>query len=143
MQTIQAEVLLSYYFLRIGNLLEARQHAGGALSLSLGCGLHRIRSEQMHAPSILSATSIGDEASMVTLPPPVTTIEEGERIDGFWQVVILCKNLAVALDAPSEVCGPLEAPGFQIDTPWPLDKKQYEHVRELGKISVQTHSCYL
>ncbi|KAF9017738.1 hypothetical protein BDZ89DRAFT_1140522 [Hymenopellis radicata] len=116
MQTIQAEVLLSYYFLRIGNLLEARQHASGLY-----------RSLWAADCTGFVPNSIGDEASMATLLPPVTTIEEGERIDGFWQVVILCKNLAVALDAPSEVCGPLEAPGFQIDTPWPLDKKQYEH----------------
>ncbi|KAG7443440.1 uncharacterized protein BT62DRAFT_1009255 [Guyanagaster necrorhizus] len=41
------------------------------------------------------------------------------RIDVFWNVLILAKTLAIALDCPTDVCGTLEAPGLQIDTPWP------------------------
>lgn len=126
MHAIQAEVLLAYYFLRIGNFLEARRHSSSALSLAIGCGLHRIRSEYTWPPPTLCTT--GDESSVVTLPHPSGPVEEGERIDGFWQVVILSKTLAVAIEVPAEVCGQLEAPGFQIDTPWPLDQTQYEDV---------------
>lgn len=130
LHTIQAEVLLAYYFLRIGNFLEARRHTGDAVSLAVGCGLHRLRSEAAWRPPAISVASLirngAPVSSTTTLPPPRDSIEEGERIDAFWNVLILSKSLAVALDCPSDVCGTLEAPGFQIDTPWPLDQKSYQ-----------------
>ncbi|KAK0238298.1 hypothetical protein EDD85DRAFT_950517 [Armillaria nabsnona] len=130
LHTIQAEVLLAYYFLRIGNFLEARRHTGDAVSLAVGCGLHRLRSEAAWRPPAISVASLirngAPVSSTTTLPPPRDSIEEGERIDAFWNVLILSKTLAVALDCPTDVCGTLEAPGFQIDTPWPLDQKSYQ-----------------
>ncbi|KAK0431985.1 hypothetical protein EV421DRAFT_1893239 [Armillaria borealis] len=110
LHTIQAEVLLAYYFLRIGNFLEARRHTGDAVSLAVGCGLHRLRSEAAWRPPAISV------ASLIRNGAP-----EGERIDAFWNVLILSKTLAVALDSP----------GFQIDTPWPLDQKSYQAVRHI------------
>ncbi|KAG7443443.1 uncharacterized protein BT62DRAFT_1078508 [Guyanagaster necrorhizus] len=130
LHTIQAEVLLAYYFLRIGNFLEARRHTGDAVSLAVGCGLHRLRSEAAWRPPAISVASFirngVTTSTTTTLPPPRDSIEEGERIDAFWNVLILAKTLAIALDCPTDVCGTLEAPGFQIDTPWPLDQKSYQ-----------------
>ncbi|KAK6980551.1 hypothetical protein R3P38DRAFT_3334213 [Favolaschia claudopus] len=54
-------------------------------------------------------------------------VEEGERIDGFWAVYMLQKNLAVALEPRSRVCGVFETVGMPIDTPWPLETKDYAH----------------
>ena len=54
-------------------------------------------------------------------------IEEGERIDAFWQVYILDKAWAVALKSPSSISED-GLWGTQIDTPWPLRMQEYEQV---------------
>ncbi|KAG5652703.1 hypothetical protein H0H81_004016 [Sphagnurus paluster] len=41
LHTIQAEVLLAHYHLSLGAVQESSRHAGGALGLALGAGLHR------------------------------------------------------------------------------------------------------
>jgi len=51
--TLQAEVLLAYYFLRTGMLLEAKHRTGSAVSLALGAGLHKIRSSNITTPSTI------------------------------------------------------------------------------------------
>jgi len=121
-QTLQAHVLLAYYFLRIASFLEAKVHTGAAVSLALGAGLHKIRSTNMAAPSTIAI--IQDQP--YALPPPQDNLQEAERINGFWSVLMLHKFITVALEAPAHVCGALEAPGMQIDTPWPIDMDQYE-----------------
>jgi len=64
---------------------------------------------------------------------PRDDIEEGERINGFWTACSLLKNLAVALDPPSNSCVVFEGFGMDnIDTPWPLDMESYEAVRILN-----------
>lgn len=125
MQTIQAEILLSYYFWRIGRCLEAKYHAQGAASLALGCGLNKTMSAN---PSTLPDISVGSHG-LIVLPDAYDETEQGERINGFWATVMLCKNLAVTLEQPTSVCGSFEAPGLQIDTPWPLDMESYKEVR--------------
>lgn len=125
LHTLQAEILLSYYLLRIGRFLEAKTHAGAAVSLALGCGLQRIRSSNMYPPSTIGLSS----DTPISLHPALDNIEEGERINGFWAVFTLHKFISVALEIPSSVCGTLEAPGMQIDTPWPLDSLGYAEVR--------------
>ncbi|KIY70250.1 hypothetical protein CYLTODRAFT_419979 [Cylindrobasidium torrendii FP15055 ss-10] len=126
LHTIQAEILLAYYFMWTGNFLEARRHSTTALSLAVGCGLHRIRSERLWPQPTLSTSS--DDGTLLRLHVPADAVEEGERIDAFWHVVILCKtlSLAVVVDGPTEICGQLETPGFMIDTPWPLDQRHYQ-----------------
>lgn len=124
LHTLQAEILLSYYLLRIGRFLEAKTHAGAAVNLALGSGLHRIRSSNMYPPSTIGLSS----DTPTSLRPPSSTIEEGERINGFWAMLSLHKFISVALEIPSNVCGALEAPGLQIDTPWPLDNPSYTQV---------------
>ncbi|KAF8826225.1 hypothetical protein HHX47_DHR6000531 [Lentinula edodes] len=116
MHTIQAETLLGYYFFRNGNILEAKRHASSAASLALGCGLNTLRSsheQQQWSPNI-------------NLPPSQDAIEEGERINAFWAVFTLYQDVAVTVDSPRSVCGIFDAPGCQIDTPWPLDMDMYK-----------------
>ncbi|KAJ4479795.1 hypothetical protein C8J55DRAFT_77986 [Lentinula edodes] len=114
--TIQAETLLGYYFFRNGNILEAKRHASSAASLALGCGLNTLRSSNEQQ----------QWSSNINLPPPQDAIEEGERINGFWTVFTLYRDVAVTVDPPRSVCGTFDAPGCQIDTPWPLDMDMYK-----------------
>jgi hypothetical protein len=124
LHTIQAAVLTAYYFLRIGRFLEAKTQASSAVSLALGAGLHKVRvSPPPPYPLGLSSDSA------IFLHQSRDVIEEGERISGFWTVVMLHKYLTIALEPPTSVCGTLEAPGMQIDTPWPMDGPDYEEVR--------------
>jgi hypothetical protein len=121
LHTIQAETLLGYYFFRNGNILEAKRHSSSAASLVLGCGLNTFRSTR---------SSLADEA-LSGLPPPKDIIDQGERINGFWAVFTLYRNIAAAVDPPGSVCGVFDAPGCQIDTPWPLDMESYKKVCHL------------
>ncbi|KAF8906262.1 hypothetical protein CPB84DRAFT_1675974 [Gymnopilus junonius] len=120
--TLQAEILLSYYFLRTGALLQAKCHAGTAVSLALGSGLHKIRSINFNISSTIAIL----QDHPYGLPPPSFSWQEAERINGFWAVLVLHKFITVALEAPAHVCGTLEAPGMLIDTPWPIDMDRYE-----------------
>ncbi|KAF8881781.1 hypothetical protein BD779DRAFT_1675292 [Infundibulicybe gibba] len=122
LHTLQAEILLSYYFFRTGRFLEAKCHSGAAMSLALGAGFHKIRSSTLSSPSTIGLSS----DSSVSLRPPHDEVEEGERINGFWNVTMLQKVVAVALEPPTSVCGALDAPGTQVDTPWPLDMEDYK-----------------
>ncbi|KAJ7478668.1 hypothetical protein B0H11DRAFT_2234126 [Mycena galericulata] len=122
MHTIQAEVLLSYYFFRTGHFLEARAHTATAFALTIGGGLHQIRS--LHFPDV-PVIEIRDEHG-IQLRAPVDAIEEGERINCFWTVFMLQKNLSVALEPAAHVCSVFEAGGMQIDTPWPLEMDEYK-----------------
>ncbi|KAJ6596472.1 hypothetical protein B0H10DRAFT_2088790 [Mycena sp. CBHHK59/15] len=116
LHTLQAEVLLSHYFFRTGHFLEARSHTATAVALALGGGLHQIR-------SCIIPT---EHENGLQLRAPADAIEEGERINAFWAVFMMQKNLAVALEPPARICGMLEAGGIQIDTPWPLELDEYK-----------------
>ncbi|RXW23877.1 hypothetical protein EST38_g1966 [Candolleomyces aberdarensis] len=121
LHTLQAQVLLAYYFFRTGRFLEAKWQTGAAVSLALGSGFHKIRSANNSTPVTLGLT----QDTPVYLDPPQTNLEEGERINAFWAVFVLHKIITVALEPPSNVCGALEAPGIQIDVPWPLEVNGY------------------
>jgi hypothetical protein len=124
LHTLQAEVLIAYYLFRIGRFVEAKSHTAAAVSLAIGSGFHRIRSSNLFAAPALGLSS----DTPISLHPPQDSIEEGERINGFWTVFMLHKYITVALEPPSSVCGALEAPGMQLDTPWPLDMSEYSEV---------------
>jgi hypothetical protein len=119
-------VLLATYFFRNGRFLEARYHATGAVSLAISSGMHKIRSSRAGCLATI-AVLVKTEVTMLA---PRDDIEEGERINGFWTACSLLKNLAVALDPPSNSCVVFEGFGMDnIDTPWPLDMESYEAVR--------------
>ena len=112
-QTIQAEVILANYFFCVGRLLEGKYHASAAVALVLSARLHKIRASSpsdRHPPA----------------DPPLDPIEEGERINAFWTVFALDKEWAVVSGTPSQLDGQ-ESP-VAVDTPWPLDTEEYEHV---------------
>jgi hypothetical protein len=134
LHTIQVHVLLAYYFFRTGRFLEAKYHSDGAVSLALGAGLHKIRSLLPSPPPILGVVA----NNAVSLQEAQDDIEQGERINGFWAAFVSHKILAVALNPPSNVCGTLESPGMQIDTPWPLDIESYQE----GLLLPETRGSY-
>ncbi|KAF8344517.1 hypothetical protein F5887DRAFT_970299 [Amanita rubescens] len=122
LHTLQAHILLSYYFLRTGRFLEAKLQCGTATFLATSSGMHKIRSANAAHPA-----PIGVQAdSLMYMPPPRDGEEEAERIAGFWTVYTLSKMLGVALESPSAVCGMFETPGMCIDTPWPFDVDEGE-----------------
>jgi hypothetical protein len=122
---IQAKILLIVYYFRIGQFLAGRHEAYSASSLAVACGLHKIRTAQ----PMPAFTSFVDQIDL-TLPEPQDQIEEGERINAFWAVFLMDRCLAVAFGPPL-VISDMDAPGMQIDTPWPLEMETYERVRTL------------
>ncbi|KAH7878784.1 uncharacterized protein C8R40DRAFT_1037417 [Lentinula edodes] len=116
MHTIQAETLLGYYFFRNGEVLQAKRHASSAASLALGCGLNTLRSSHEQ-----------QQSSSNNLLPPQDAIEEGERINAFWAVFTLYRDISLTVDPLKSVCGVFDAPGCWIDTPWPLDMDMYRN----------------
>ncbi|KAF4597842.1 hypothetical protein EYR38_006233 [Pleurotus pulmonarius] len=121
LHTIQAEVLLAYYFWRNGKILEAKTHAGGAVSLAIGCGLHRWRSAR--PPPIPGIGVVVENTSNVMSPRD--SVEEGEIINGFWAVLTLHNSLSAAVDPAGALSCALEVPGISVDTPWPMDMEGY------------------
>jgi hypothetical protein len=119
-QTIQAEVLLSYYFLQVARPIEAKCHSSSAVSLALTCGLHKLR--PLNAPNTEGGLLSHLDPNFLR---PVDGYEYGQLVNAFWSVFVLQKLLSVAVDPPSSLCGALEAPGLVIDTPWPMDIDEY------------------
>ncbi|KAJ7731914.1 hypothetical protein DFH07DRAFT_755470 [Mycena maculata] len=107
MHNLQAEILLSYFFLAAGRFVEGEYHNASAVSLSMSSSLHLIRSAP---PGILSQ--------------PRDAVEEGERICAWWIATFLDQSLAVVLkhgphlDHRRGKC--------PVDTPWPLEMSDYE-----------------
>ncbi|KAJ7183955.1 hypothetical protein C8R46DRAFT_1309246 [Mycena filopes] len=122
LHTIQAQVLLSTYLLRTKRFLEAEFYANGAATLALGYQLHKIRSVRPGTPPLLGVPVLLE----VYPTPPADAIEEGERIRAFWAVATTQSNLNIALNAASGAFCVLEAAGAEIDTPWPLELRDYE-----------------
>ncbi len=132
MHTVQAEFLLAYFLFSSGRFLEGKYHVSVAISLSVGAGLHKIRSSD-------------GRSSAHGLAPPHDPIEEGERIDACWTGLIIDQCWAVALAAPSNLTVPTIVPGTQTDTPWPLEVEDYERVSLSSKTfySIVTYSIKL
>ncbi|KAJ7748661.1 Zn(2)-Cys(6) binuclear cluster domain-containing protein [Mycena metata] len=114
LHSIQAEVLLSQYFLRNTRFLEGKYHLSAAVSLVLSSGLHRIRS----ADSYAVGGPLGPAFQI--LPPPRDALDEAERINAFWTVLTLNNCWTTADGSPSNISY-TTVPDARIDTPWPLD----------------------
>ncbi|EPQ54965.1 hypothetical protein GLOTRDRAFT_22167, partial [Gloeophyllum trabeum ATCC 11539] len=115
MQAVQAEVILAHYLFYTGSIVEARYHTSAAVSLTMGYRLNKIHSLNDVVPNEFT----------LALPPAQDAIEEGERINGFWMVLVMDKAWAAALNLPSTT-GTVENAISQIDTPWPWEVAEYE-----------------
>ncbi|KAJ7447618.1 hypothetical protein FB451DRAFT_1411720 [Mycena latifolia] len=106
LETIQAEVLLSLYYMRTVQHVPGRYHSSAAVTIALCAGLHLLGSggnaEPHDTPFPIYSSSVS-EAS-----------EEERRIDAFWAVVILNNHWVASDSGPSSI-----SDEFNIDTPWP------------------------
>ncbi|KAJ7200151.1 hypothetical protein GGX14DRAFT_169923, partial [Mycena pura] len=110
LDTIQAEVLLAFYYLYAASPVPGRAHAAAAASLALGANLHTIR-----APSPVMQTSYPPfSLAGPVFPPARNAVEEAQRIHAFWAVVIINNYWVGTEGSPSAV--PYSIP---VDTPWP------------------------
>ncbi|KAJ7670077.1 hypothetical protein DFH06DRAFT_1125474 [Mycena polygramma] len=106
---IQAQVLLSLYYLDSGNLVQGNYHCAGATSLALTAGLH-----QLGTPS---QAPYPPQVSLSMTPATAVSAPSNELINAFWSVVLLNNYFVAASGAPSSI--PCDTP---IRTPWPTDK---------------------
>ncbi|KAJ6463124.1 hypothetical protein C8R47DRAFT_1202068 [Mycena vitilis] len=104
---IQAQVLLSLYYLDSGNLVQGNYHCAGATSLALTAGLHQLGtpSQPLYPP----------QGFLSTAPAPACA-PNNELISAFWSVFLLNNYFVAASGAPSGI--PCDPP---IRTPWPTD----------------------
>ncbi|KAJ6523525.1 hypothetical protein DFH09DRAFT_1420645 [Mycena vulgaris] len=105
-QTIQAQVLLSYYYLHSARPVEGRYHYATALSLALDAGLHMLQSHPhaVHPPFPLVQT---------LLAPAADHQEVTERVKAFRSVLIL-NNYWVAVQGSSSAF----PRSLRLETPW-------------------------
>lgn len=115
---VQAEILLSQYFFINGRSLEGNYHISNAVSMVFGAGFHKIRSADMY--------SFEGRAGMQSLPPPIDPVEEGERANALWQVVVMNSCWTGVDGSPSNIA--YDVLDSRIDTPWPLDAEDYSQV---------------
>ncbi|KAJ6481336.1 hypothetical protein C8R47DRAFT_595755 [Mycena vitilis] len=90
---IQAEVLLSLYYLDAGNLPQGDYHRVGATSLAFTAGLH-VPPSQMPQPLRLLSNM---------RPESVDMDRRKELVGGFWSIVVLNNYFVAASGAPSSV----------------------------------------
>ncbi|KAJ7761613.1 Zn(2)-Cys(6) binuclear cluster domain-containing protein [Mycena maculata] len=105
LETLQAEVMLSLYYVHVALPAPGRYHSAAAMSLALSAGLHQ-RSPQSHPVPYFPLVD-------PLLPPALNATEEAERINAFWAVVIVDNCWVAAEGHPSTT-----PYGSVIDTPW-------------------------
>ncbi|KZT64480.1 hypothetical protein DAEQUDRAFT_769658 [Daedalea quercina L-15889] len=106
---LQAEVLLAHYFFSTNRTVEGVYHMDAASAIVLANRLHKIRSTR-DLPMLDSRDDI----------------EEGERINAFWNTFILDRCWSYVLGR-SPLLADEETKGTGIDTPWPLNIEAYEN----------------
>ncbi|KAJ7480672.1 hypothetical protein FB451DRAFT_152334 [Mycena latifolia] len=121
LQTIQAEVLLSYYYLHSPRPVEGRYHSATAMSLALDAGLHMLGSSWQPCRDREACPPF---PLVQTLLPPAADHEQvTERINAFWAVSIL-NNYWVAVQGTYSAF----PHSLVIDTPWPGDIEGVETI---------------
>lgn len=82
MHGIQAEILLSLYYLTLGRPVEGIYHSSAAVSLAISANLHLIKSAQITVQPAFGVLE-------TPFSPPAHALEEGERINAFWTTLIV------------------------------------------------------
>ncbi|KAJ7926988.1 hypothetical protein B0H13DRAFT_1971706 [Mycena leptocephala] len=96
---IQAEVLLSLYYLTLGRPVEGIYHSSAAVSLAISAGLHLIQSSSQAHAQIQPAFGVLE----TPVRPPAHAREAGERISAFWTAVIVNNYWVAAHGAPAAI----------------------------------------
>ncbi|KAF8997600.1 hypothetical protein BDQ17DRAFT_1428942 [Cyathus striatus] len=109
MHVLQAEILLSCYFLMNTDNVSAIIHVNSAVSIAVGTKLHLIGSRRRLEIPYTSPSFI---------PDPAESVSDVEKVRAFWSVVVLSNILAVL--EPSQHSTFYDAQQFVVDTPWPF-----------------------
>ncbi|KIK54227.1 hypothetical protein GYMLUDRAFT_104615, partial [Collybiopsis luxurians FD-317 M1] len=113
--------LSQYLFTNVHQLRQAKYHLTKATSMVLGGGFHKIRSGDIH---LFRDTG---RAGVNSLPAPIDGVEEGERLNALWQVVIMNACWSSTDDSlESDIS--YDNPDSRIDAPWPVDSGSYSQV---------------
>lgn len=149
---IQAQVLISLYMLNTGRPIEGTYHSSASVSLAIR--LVDIFSRSSRVTDILliffssefhlirsSRRSQSRDVGMIeqgALSPPADNIDEGERINAFWTVLVINNYWVIAHGSPSAI-----SYDMPIDTPWPLEMSEYTIARVLLNLLIMCTYLFL
>lgn len=106
---VQAELLLVYYFFRMGLAAEGKEHCDAAFRLAFSEDIHKVRGADI--PKLALSTD---------------AIEVGERMNAVW-MTFLADTMSCVHKLPMAF-PEQNAEHRRIDMPWPLDMAQYDKV---------------
>ncbi|THH31685.1 hypothetical protein EUX98_g2497 [Antrodiella citrinella] len=121
LHVLQAELLLTSYYLYSAKFIQARKHLSTCVALVVTHKLGKIRSQLR--TGVESKLYLVDSDN--TLPPAEDLVDEGERIHAFWTVFAVDKSWAMALDLPAFIADD-GSPISTIETPWPREMSEFE-----------------
>jgi len=129
LHVLQGSCLLAIFFFIKGRLLEGYYHAGSAVRLAVGLGLHQVSAPTFLSDVVCSQSqqAVGSVVSTPILPPATNPVEFGERVLTFWQVYCLDRCWAVATGLPVALSEDSH-PRTRIETVWPCSLEEYEMV---------------
>ncbi|KAJ7214894.1 hypothetical protein GGX14DRAFT_609674 [Mycena pura] len=107
LQVIQAEVLLSLYYMEVGQFLQGSYHCAAATSLAFSIGLHQHGYPSYPGP-------FPPEILRHFHPMDTVNVRSTKLLSAFWSVVILNNYWVAACGVPSRIPS-----GTTIGTPWP------------------------
>ncbi|KAJ7079897.1 hypothetical protein C8R44DRAFT_895575 [Mycena epipterygia] len=107
LETIQAEVMLSLYYLHAALPVQGRYHSAAAATMALNAGLHRLS-----VP--IECRSLYFLSSQPLLSSELDVMKTAEGINAFWVVSIVNNYWVAAARCPSTI-----PHGLAIDIPWP------------------------
>ncbi|KAI0032891.1 hypothetical protein K488DRAFT_48857 [Vararia minispora EC-137] len=114
---VQGCCLVALYLLTNGRLSEGSFYLSSAASLAVQWGLHRRVSEVIDSAISLDPSFV--------LPPPMDSVEQGERNLAFWQVYYLDSCWSPVLQRPRTIEDGRNMMS-SITAPWPLEMEEYE-----------------
>ncbi|KAJ7214893.1 hypothetical protein GGX14DRAFT_609672 [Mycena pura] len=124
LQVIQAEVLLSLYYMEAGHFLQGSYHCAAATSLAFSIGLHQLGYPSYPGP-------FPPEILRHFHPMDTVNARSTELLNAFLSVVILNNYWVVSCGVPSSIPS-----GTTISTPWPTSYQ----VTQLHSIAASTRN---
>ncbi|KAF7315953.1 Fungal-trans domain-containing protein [Mycena indigotica] len=131
---VQAECLLSTYFLSNGRVLEGSYHASAAAALAVQCGLQEQLQEERSVGGWLSDND--------DMKPLKMDLRRGERVLAFWQVYNLDRCWSVVLRKSTIIPDGPQA-WNAIHAPWPLDMTDYQTGALVSGANFQTIKSFV
>jgi hypothetical protein len=111
---LQTEVLLSYYCLWSGRIIEATSHIGSAVALA---GYARLN---IFDNSTRSRAFLSRLCPMNLEHTVLDGVQPGEVVNAFWSVLVLQRTFAITVQANSTY-GDMDSGVAPVDVPWPVD----------------------